>query len=336
MTERYIQHLPQFRVYNREQELARREREQKESAWEQELLQAMGASDPTGSQHSSNEDHKVLASDNKGKVDTPRAGLLNTDTSLGENRGWQLSRSGNCTSTVRPNVDQTNRSSVVSNFMRTDEIGRRHSDHSYKGMCTEVLPLVRNKSEVASCEDDMPQEATNQHKYNVLCKKIYKASEHSSRSSVSEPEHCRSCPKLFMTEQSISGSDLSLEPLCGQNVQEDNVTCRNKQKTCGVPKNEVSLDDSCKCQITDKDSTNSFHIQSPSLDNGSQNQGVSYNIQSQLSEIRKSVKEHSIKNDTVSNSIDHSLSQCQGSSAVRQQNLECSKPGSSKNHLNST
>jgi hypothetical protein len=341
MTERHIQHLPQFRVYNREQELARREREQKESAWEQELLQAMRASDPTGSQHASSEDHKVAADDNTGRVDIPRAGLLDTDTSSGENRGWHLSKSGNCTSTVTPNVDQTIRTGVISNFMRRNGTGRRHSDQSYKVMCTKGLPLVRNKSEVASCEDDMPQETTKQRKYNVLSKKIYKASEHGSGSSVKEPEHCRSCPKLFTTEQSTSSSNLSSEPLCGQNVQEENITCRNQQKACRVPESAVSLDDSYKCQITDKDSTNYFHIQSQSLDNGCQNQGVSHNM-TQMSETRKSVKEqykvkeHSIQNDTVSNSIDHNLSQCQGSSTVRYQNLDCTKLGFSKIHLDST
>ncbi|XP_063237367.1 serine/threonine-protein kinase 32B-like isoform X3 [Bacillus rossius redtenbacheri] len=43
-----LEHLPEFRVYNREQELARRERERKETAWEEELLEAMSASDPRG------------------------------------------------------------------------------------------------------------------------------------------------------------------------------------------------------------------------------------------------------------------------------------------------
>lgn len=43
--------IPEFKVYNRYQELARRERELKELAWERELQLAMEASDPlqTGS-----------------------------------------------------------------------------------------------------------------------------------------------------------------------------------------------------------------------------------------------------------------------------------------------
>lgn len=36
--------LPNFIPFNREREIARKEREQKEQAWEQELLQAMGES----------------------------------------------------------------------------------------------------------------------------------------------------------------------------------------------------------------------------------------------------------------------------------------------------
>lgn len=40
--------IPEFKVYNRYQELERREREKKELAWEKELLHAMNASDPLG------------------------------------------------------------------------------------------------------------------------------------------------------------------------------------------------------------------------------------------------------------------------------------------------
>ncbi|XP_021925102.1 serine/threonine-protein kinase 32B-like isoform X2 [Zootermopsis nevadensis] len=330
MTERYIQHLPQFRVYNREQELARREREQKESAWEQELLQAMRASDPTGSQDASSGDHKVSASDTTGRVVIPGVGLPDTDTTPGENRGWQVSKSGNCTSTVTPTVDQTIRTGFISNFIRRDETGRRHSDQSYKGTCTKVLPLVRNKSEITSCGDDMPQETTSHCKYNELSEKVYKASDNGSGSSVKDPEHCGSCPKLFTTEQSTSKSNLSSEPLYDQDVLEENVTCRNQQKTCIVPESAVHLDNNYKCQIADKDSTNYFHIQSQILDNCQL-----YETRTSVKEQYK-VKEQSIQNDTVSNIIDHNLSQYQGNSAAVNQNIECSKPGSSKSHLDPT
>ncbi|KAF4520356.1 hypothetical protein B566_EDAN009879 [Ephemera danica] len=37
--------IPEFRIYNRERELERRERERREAAWEQELLEAMNASE---------------------------------------------------------------------------------------------------------------------------------------------------------------------------------------------------------------------------------------------------------------------------------------------------
>lgn len=40
--------IPEFKIYNRYQELERREREKKEQAWEKELLLAMNASDPLG------------------------------------------------------------------------------------------------------------------------------------------------------------------------------------------------------------------------------------------------------------------------------------------------
>lgn len=340
MTERYIQHLPEFRMYNREQELARREREQKESAWEQELLQAMRASDPTGSQHASSEDHKEPANGNTGRVVITRAGLLDADTSTGENRSWQEPKSRNYTSTLTSNVDHTIRTGVISNFVSSNEAGRRHSDQSYKSMYTKVLPFVRKKSEIESCEDDMPQESTNQCKYNVLSKKIYKAAKHGSGCSVNESEHCRSCPKLFTTEQSTSSSNLFPKPESGQDIQ-GNATCKNLQKTCRVPTSTESLDDSYKCQITNKDSINYFHIQSQSLDNGCQNQGISYNTQTQMSETRSvkeqyQVKEHTVQKDAVSNSIDHNLCQYQGSSTVRYQNLDCSKPCSSKSPLDST
>lgn len=42
--------IPEFKVYNRYQELARRERELKELAWEKELQLAMEASDPLSTQ----------------------------------------------------------------------------------------------------------------------------------------------------------------------------------------------------------------------------------------------------------------------------------------------
>ncbi|KAK9877368.1 hypothetical protein WA026_017764 [Henosepilachna vigintioctopunctata] len=40
--------IPDFKIYNRYQELERREREKKEQAWEQELQTAMNSSDPLG------------------------------------------------------------------------------------------------------------------------------------------------------------------------------------------------------------------------------------------------------------------------------------------------
>lgn len=38
--------IPEFKIYNRYQELERKAREEKELAWERELLLAMNASDP--------------------------------------------------------------------------------------------------------------------------------------------------------------------------------------------------------------------------------------------------------------------------------------------------
>jgi hypothetical protein len=337
MTERYIQHLPQFRVYNREQELARREREQKESAWEQELLQAMRASDPTGSQLTSSDDHEVSTSITSSDitVGTHRADSLHTNTRSSENRKQQESKSRTGTGTVAPTVDQTVRTRVVSNVMRGDEIGRRYSDQSNKGTCTKVLPLVRNKSEVAASEDHMPQEAVNQRKYDVLGKKLCKAGEHDSGR---EQEHCKSCPKLFPTEQSTSSSHLSPKSLCcGQDVREENVTCKSQQRDCRMLKSAVSYS---KCQVTEK----TVSIPHPYLDNSHQNQSLTCNIQTQMSETKESVKEqYNVKEHTIENnmlihgaSIDHSLSQYQCSSTVRNQNLDCNKPGSSKSHLEST
>ncbi|KAF5308712.1 hypothetical protein FQR65_LT06073 [Abscondita terminalis] len=47
--------IPEFKIYNRYQELAKREKELKELAWERELQQAMEASDPFGSKDSSDD-----------------------------------------------------------------------------------------------------------------------------------------------------------------------------------------------------------------------------------------------------------------------------------------
>lgn len=46
--------IPEFKIYNRYQELERKAREEKELAWERELLLAMNASDPlsTSAHHS--------------------------------------------------------------------------------------------------------------------------------------------------------------------------------------------------------------------------------------------------------------------------------------------
>jgi len=166
-TERYIQHIPQFRVYNREQELARREREEKESAWEQELLQAMMASDPTGFQHPVREDHSVLTyvTGSDTTVDVPREGSLDTS----EKRHQEEYKNRVCAGTVAPNV----RAGVIGNFKKRDDIGRRHSDQSNKGKSTKILPLVRNKTVAATCEDHLPQDNIDQCKYDVFDKKNY-------------------------------------------------------------------------------------------------------------------------------------------------------------------
>jgi hypothetical protein len=340
MTERYIQHLPQFRVYNRERELARRERERKESAWEQELLQAMGASDPAGFQHPSRENHKVsvCVPSNDTTADVPRAGSLDTS----ERRQQEESKSRVYVSTVAPNV----RADGIGIFKRRDETWRRHSDQSNKGTAAKILPLVRNKTVAATCEDHMPHDNIDQYKYDILGKKL---GELGIGSPGREPGHTRSCPKLFNTEQAISNSPSSSKPSCHQNVQEENVTCRNQQKDCGMPTGGVSLHDSYKCQIANKDSKNYFGVQDESVDNGHQNQNLAYNIHTQMSDSKKSVKkqgnikEHSIHNNILSNdhhihgpSIDQNLSQCQGSCAVSNQILNCNKPGSSSSDINST
>lgn len=43
--------IPEFRIYNRYQELERREKEKKEQQWEKELLRAMNESDPLRNSH---------------------------------------------------------------------------------------------------------------------------------------------------------------------------------------------------------------------------------------------------------------------------------------------
>jgi hypothetical protein len=50
------------------------------------------------------------------------------------------------------------------------------------------------------------------------------------------------------------------------------------------------------------------------------------------------VKEHTAENNILlhGTSIDHSSSQCQGRSTVKNQNLDCNKHGSSKSRLDST
>jgi hypothetical protein len=311
-------------VYNREQELARREREQKESAWEQELLQAMGASDPTGSHLTSIEDHKVstsVSSTNK-TVDTLRTDSLLTDTS--ERRKRLESKSMNCTGTV-PQIDHSVRTRVINNAMKRDETGRRHSDQSNKGAFTNVLPLLKNKSEVASCEDHMPKKTLNQRKHDVRGKELCKDSEHGLGR---RQEHCRSCPKLFLHEQSSPSSHLSSKPLCfGQDAQKENITAKSQQKDYNMPKSTAN---NCKCQITEK----CFDIPCQKLDIAQQNQSLNCNIQTQLSETKESVEEYTTENNILvhGTGVGHSSSQCQGSSRV----LHCSKHGSLKSHLDST
>lgn len=58
--------IPEFRIYNRYQELERREREKKELAWEKELLNAMNASDPLGQ-------HECTVDDNNKNLHTCRS-----------------------------------------------------------------------------------------------------------------------------------------------------------------------------------------------------------------------------------------------------------------------
>jgi hypothetical protein len=213
--------------------------------------------------------------------------------------------------------------------MRRDETGRRHSDQSNKNSRINILPLVRNKSEVVSCEDHMPEEAVNLRKYGVLGKKLCKAGEHGSEK---EREHCRSCPKLFLTEHSTSSSHVSSKPLhYGQDVREENITCKSLQKECSMPKSAVN---NSKCQVTEENVGNP----SQNIDLGHQNQSLTCSIQTQLSEKKESLKEFTIENNLLihGTSIDHSLSQRQGSSTIRNQNLDSNKHVSSKSHLNLT
>lgn len=341
-TERYIQHIPQFRVYNREQELARREREEKESAWEQELLQAMRASDLTGFQHPVREDHSVLTyvTGSDTTVDVPSEGSLDTS----EKRHQEEYKKRVCAGTVAPNV----RAGVIGNFKKRDEIGRRHSDQSNKGTSAKILPLVRNKSVAAGCKDHLPQDDIDQCKYDVFDVKVCKSGEIGSGSPGREPGHARSCPKLFNAEQAISSSHSSSHPLFDQNVQEENATSRNQQKDSGMPTGGMSLHGSYKCQITDKDSKNCIYIPDQSMDNGHQNNSMIYNIHTQTSESKKSVKEqYNIKEHTIQNNVlisdrihgtstEQSLSECQHSSTISSQTLNCNKPGSSSSHIDST
>ncbi|XP_067011228.2 serine/threonine-protein kinase 32B [Anabrus simplex] len=72
-----LHHLPDFRVYNRERELERRERERKERAWEEELLEAMKASEPAGTlRHkatgSSSPKRSASLCSDRSSVSTPR------------------------------------------------------------------------------------------------------------------------------------------------------------------------------------------------------------------------------------------------------------------------
>jgi len=329
-------------VYNREQELARREREEKESAWEQELLQAMRASDPTGFQQPIRGDHSILTyvTGSDTTVDIPREGSLDTN----EKRHQEEYKNRVCADTVAPNV----RAGVIGNFKKRDEIGRRHSDQSNKGTSTKILPLVRNKTVAATCEDHLPQDNIDQCKYDVFGKKLCKTGELGSGSPGREPGHTRSCPKLSNTEQAISSSPSSSQPLFDQNVQEENATYRYQKKDNGMPTGGVSLYGSYKCQITDKDSKNCTYVPDQSMDNGHQDHSMIYNIHTQGSESKKSYKEqyniieHTIQNNvlitdhTHGTGTDQILSECQPGSTISNQTLHCNIPGSSSSHIDST
>jgi hypothetical protein len=218
--------------------------------------------------------------------------------------------------------------------MKRNEIERRHSDQSNKGTCTNVLPLLGNKSEVATCEDHMPEKIVNQRKYDLLGKKLCKASE---RSLEREQEHCRSCPKLFHHEHSSSSSHLSSKLCFGECVREENITPENQRIDCGLSKSTV---DNCKCQITEKH----FDIPSQKLDIDHQIQSLTCNTQAHLSETKESLKDQfDVKKHTTENnmliygtSTDYSSTQCQDTSTVKIQNLDWNKHGSSKSNLDST
>ncbi|KAJ4451024.1 hypothetical protein ANN_02460, partial [Periplaneta americana] len=324
MTERYIQHLPQFRVYNRERELARREREQKETAWEEELLEAMRASDPIGPTRTCSEDHESL-SESASIASSDRA----ADSLKGQKRTVASeyskhegeSKNKHCISTMATNVDEAVKTGFVCSFMKADQVERRHSDHTHT---KEVLPQGRNtftQSTITSSRDRMPQ-SKSQNKYDILTNKT---NQYDSASPLQEADHCRSCPKLNNIEQSLPSPKSSSKLFCSHNINQESVTNKSRKKYSSMPKSVLSLDEtSHKCQITDAKSTNHVCVQSHSSDSTG-TQGLAFKTpcdttHERRKDVRDDCKEH-VQHRKGSNSLMQDRD-CQNSNVVRKQNTD--------------
>lgn len=116
--------IPEFRIYNRYQELERREKEKKEQQWENELLRAMDASDPLANNHSHEKQLQTCRSCPKLNQNPPKSNSKMKKLKSCDSEVFNCEvRTVNLTDTKKTNNEQNLLSFCVSCSKTEEEIG---------------------------------------------------------------------------------------------------------------------------------------------------------------------------------------------------------------------
>lgn len=148
--------IPEFRIYNRYQELERREREKKEQAWEKELLLAMNASDPLGQRR------QQAADDDLNKNLHTCRSCPKLDTQNPKPKTSRLKKPKSCESeSFNPSWD-TRTSELTTAVETTPPQHRLDADQKLLGQCVscsrsrkdDLNRTVETRSDISTCDID--------------------------------------------------------------------------------------------------------------------------------------------------------------------------------------
>lgn len=133
--------IPEFRIYNRYQELERREREKKELAWEKELLLAMNASDPLGNGAKVDELHTCRSCP---KLNNPNTNPRLNDTKLKKPKSCENESFNPSWDTETPNMDMNH----VSTSPKASDVEARLEHDSEQNLLTLCVSCSKSRKTV--------------------------------------------------------------------------------------------------------------------------------------------------------------------------------------------